>query len=52
MSAMAGDLPGFEDASRALFADRRQDFEAIVAGWPPDVRSHALRLGFGAGSES
>lgn len=37
MSAMAGDRPGFEEASRALFADRRTEFDALIAAWPPDI---------------
>lgn len=40
MSALAGDLPGFEEASRALFAGDRERFRAIVAAWPADVASH------------
>lgn len=44
MSAMAGDLPQFEDASRALFAGDRQAFGERTAAWPPDVRDHAERL--------
>ena len=44
MHAMAGDEPGFEEASRALFAD---DFVALatrVAKWPRDIRQHTLSL--------
>ncbi len=44
MAAMAGDLPGFEEASRALFAGDEARLRAEVAGWPPDIRDHALRL--------
>lgn len=44
MSAMAGDLPGFEEASRALFAHDRAGLEARMASWPQDVRAYALRL--------
>jgi len=44
MSAMAGDEPGFEEATRALFAGNRAVFDALVAPWPPDVRDHARRL--------
>ncbi|MDB5359062.1 MAG: hypothetical protein JWO51_359 [Rhodospirillales bacterium] len=44
MSAMAGDLPGFEEATRALFAGDRQPFEQHCAGWPPDLRAHTLKL--------
>ncbi len=47
MSAMAGDLPGFEEAARALFAGDRERFGALVAAWPVDVRDHAARLAFG-----
>ncbi len=46
MSAMAGDLPGFEEAIRALFAADRDRFEDQVAAWPVDVREYATRLGF------
>jgi hypothetical protein len=48
MSALAGDLPGYEEALRALFADDRALFEAGIAHWPPDLRDYGLRLGFGA----
>jgi len=44
MSAMAGDRPGFEEATRALFAGDRVRFEEQIARWPADVRDHALRL--------
>ena len=44
MSAMAGDRPGFEEATRALFAGNRERFEEQTARWPADVRDHALRL--------
>jgi hypothetical protein len=46
MSAMAGDLPGFEEASRALFADERRRFASLIAAWPDDIRDHILRLAF------
>ena len=44
MYAMAGDLPGFEEAARALYAwdlDRVRD---LIAGWPPDLRTHVLGI--------
>jgi hypothetical protein len=44
MSVMAGNLPHFEEASRALFADDRRRFAALIADWPADVRDHVLRL--------
>jgi hypothetical protein len=42
--AVAGDAPGFEEAMRALFAGDRPAFESRLAGWPDDVRTHALAL--------
>jgi hypothetical protein len=44
--SIAGDLPGFEEASRALFADERRRFASLVAAWPDDIRDHILRLAF------
>ena len=44
MQAMAGDAPGFEDASRALFAGDVARFEEHVARWADDVRDHATWL--------
>jgi hypothetical protein len=46
MSAMAGDLPRFEEASRALFADERRRFTTLITAWPDDVRDHIVRLAF------
>lgn len=48
MSAMAGDLPGFEEATRMLFANDPPRFRELVASWPEDVRDHAIALSFGA----
>lgn len=48
LSAVAGDLPGYEEALRALFdadADRR-DFAQQIANWPKDVRDYAVKLAF------
>lgn len=44
MVAIAGDLPGFEEATRALFAGDVTGFAQLLAAWPADVRDHALRL--------
>ena len=46
MSCMAGDLPGYEEAIRALFAGDRGRFDAEVQAWPADVARHASRLGW------
>ncbi len=47
MHALAGDRPGFEAASRALFAGDRAGVRAAAARWPPDVRGHVDALAFG-----
>lgn len=44
MSTMAGNLPQFEEASRALFADDRRRFTALIADWPADIRDHIVKL--------
>jgi len=44
MAAMAGDLPGYEAALRALFADDRAGVETHTGNWPADVRDQALKL--------
>ena len=49
MSALGGDLPGFEEASRALFADDRARLARLVARWPAGVRDYVLALGAAAG---
>ena len=36
-SAIGGDLPGFEEAMRALFAGDGAGFEARIQAWPEDV---------------
>jgi hypothetical protein len=47
MSAIAGNKPGFEEATRALFANDQQRFREWIAAWPEDVREHAIKLAFG-----
>ncbi len=46
MSAMAGNLPGFEEAARSLFACDRRRFAELTAAWPEDIRDHAIKLAF------
>ncbi|WP_152621228.1 DUF2239 family protein [Bradyrhizobium japonicum] len=46
MSTMAGNLPQFEEASRALFADDRRRFTGLIADWPVDVRDHIVKLAY------
>jgi uncharacterized protein len=44
MSAMAGNEPGFEEATRALFARDEARFSEMTDTWPEDVRDHARAL--------
>lgn len=44
MHELAGDEPGFEEASRALFAGDAARLEQVVASWPAGVRTHLLAL--------
>jgi hypothetical protein len=43
-SVMAGDRPGFEDMSRALFAGDAETFAARIAAWPADIADHLRTL--------
>lgn len=44
MLAMLGDCPGYEEASRALYAGDRARFLELTASWPADPRDHLRRL--------
>lgn len=44
MSIVAGDLPGFQEAARHLFAGDAEKFASRIARWPKDVRDHAAKL--------
>jgi hypothetical protein len=44
MSAMAGDMAGFEEASRALFANDAAKFHQQTEAWPADVRDYLRYL--------
>ncbi|HLK50985.1 MAG TPA: DUF2239 family protein [Bryobacteraceae bacterium] len=46
MAALAGNLPEFEEATRALFAYERRRFGELIAGWPEDIRDYAIKLAF------
>ena len=43
-SAMGGDEAGFEEAMRALYADKRKKFHRQLETWPPDVREHLEKM--------
>ena len=44
MSTLAGDLAGFEEASRALFAGDHERLVAQMATWPEDVQAYVHQL--------
>ena len=44
MQAMAGDLPGFEEACRALFAHKAAAFQLQTQAWPDDVQAYLHQL--------
>ena len=44
MSALAGDLPGFEEAARALYAGEDERLASIVSAWPRDVADFICRF--------
>jgi hypothetical protein len=44
MSAMGGNLPGFEEAARALFANDAERCRQHITAWPADIREHTEKL--------
>ena len=46
MSVMAGDMAGFEEASRALFANDAAKFRQLTEAWPADVRDYVRYLAY------
>lgn len=44
LSAMAGNLPGYEEACRALYARQPHRLDHLIQDWPPDIRLHVQRL--------
>jgi hypothetical protein len=46
MSTMAGDMAGFEEASRALFANDAAKFRQQTEAWPADVRDYVRTLAY------
>ena len=43
MQALCGDMPGYEEALRALYRGSAE-FDALIGGWPADVRRYIARL--------
>lgn len=44
MTTLAGDRPGYEEATRALFAGDHQRFESLVTAWPKDIAAYVVEL--------
>jgi hypothetical protein len=44
MAALAGNLPDFEEASRALFAGELDRLASLAKAWPADIRDYVIRL--------
>lgn len=44
MVALAGNFPGFEESSRALFAGELDRLAKLANSWPPDIRNYIVRL--------
>jgi len=44
MTALAGNLPGYEEATRALFAGDAATFTTLTASWPVAIRDYAGKL--------
>lgn len=44
MSSLAGNLPQYEEALRALFAKDKRKFTSLVRDWPGDIQSYAKDL--------
>ncbi|MEO8052774.1 MAG: DUF2239 family protein [Acidobacteriota bacterium] len=44
LSGIAGDLPGYQEATRALFARDGEQFNNLIREWPQDIREYVQRL--------
>ena len=44
MLVMAGNLPNFEEVTRALYAGKYDQTKSLMNVWPKDIRDHAERL--------
>ena len=44
LTAMAGNLPDYEDATRALYRRDEAMFWRVTADWPADIRKYAAKL--------
>ena len=44
LTSVAGNLPKYEEVTRALFAGNAKCFTELIDDWPIDVREHAKKL--------
>jgi hypothetical protein len=44
MTTLAGDLPGYEEATRALFARDQARFDELTTQWPKDIAAYVAEL--------
>lgn len=44
MTTLAGNLPNYEEATRALFANDRERFNQLTAAWPADIGDYVREL--------
>ncbi|WP_448099303.1 DUF2239 family protein [Luteibacter yeojuensis] len=51
MLALAGNLPGYEEASRAFHRHEAERFETLIHEWPEDVRDYVHGLASRAAGE-
>lgn len=47
MTTLAGDLPAYEEATRALFARDLQRFSTLMSGWPRAIAAYVAELASG-----
>lgn len=43
LTAMAGNLPNYEEATRALYARNRSQLKGLIQNWPRDIRLYVQR---------
>ncbi len=44
MQAACGDMPHYEEALRALYSARPDEFQALISQWPADIVGYVSRL--------
>jgi hypothetical protein len=49
MMALAGNLPDYEEASRAFHRHDHERFDVLTEAWPPDIRDYVRHLAARAG---